>query len=165
MNVTAEIVLEEADNVVKIPVAAVSRGNVVLVKEEFANSLAVNANANSDTENTENKKTGRQEQKAGQIVDMPNTPEGYKYIKITTGLSDEDYIEVKEGLSEGDEVGVVTIKAESSTQTSNTTSAGMPMMGDGMPSGGMMGGGMPSGGMSGGMPSGGMPSGMSRGNR
>ena len=48
---------------------------------------------------------------------------------------DEDYIEVKEGLSEGDEVGVVTIKAESTTQSSNT--AGMPM--------GMMGGGMPGG--------------------
>ena len=158
MNVTAEIVLEEASNVVKIPVAAVSRGNVVLVKEEFANSLAVNVNADSETENTENKRPGRMEQKAGQIVEMPNTPEGYKYIKITTGLSDEDYIEVKEGLSEGDEVGVVTIKAESTTQSSNT--AGMPM--------GMMGGGMPTGGMPTGMPSG-MNNrgngGMQRGNR
>ena len=49
---------------------------------------------------------------------------------------------LKEGLTEGDEVCVVTIKAETKTQTSGTPSMGM--MG-GMPTGGMMGGGMPSG--------------------
>lgn len=109
MNVTAEIVLEEAENVVKIPVSAVSRGDVVLVTEEFANSLVVNTNVsaseeNTDKENISGQRPGRMEQNADQIVNIPNTPEGYKYIKITTGLSAEDYIEVKEGLSEVDEL-------------------------------------------------------------
>ena len=42
MNVTAEIVSEEVTDVIMVPTSAVSRGDVVLVKEEFANSLQVN---------------------------------------------------------------------------------------------------------------------------
>lgn len=69
-------------------------------------------------------------------------PEGYVYVQVTTGVSDDSYIEVTSGLQEGDTVAYL-----------RTASSG---------SGNMMMGGMPSdmgGGMGGGMPSGGMPSG------
>ena len=31
-------------------------------------------------------------------------PDGYVYVKVTTGISDDDYIEVKSGLQEGDTI-------------------------------------------------------------
>ncbi len=37
--------------------------------------------------------------KAGSIVSMPDTPAGYKYIKVETGLSDGNFIEIKAGLT------------------------------------------------------------------
>ena len=151
MNVTAEIVLEEAEDVVIVPVSAVSRGNVVLVKEEIADDMSVSASTMVD----------KKDSQPGKIMNKSGAPEGYKYIKVTTGLSDGEFIEVKEGLSENDEVYVVTIVREN-TQASNGSSSGM--MG-GMPSGMTMpSGGMPSGGFGGGMPSGNFGSGMS-GNR
>lgn len=35
-----------------------------------------------------------------------NAPEGFKYVQIDTGVSDNDYIEVTSGLAEGDEVAI-----------------------------------------------------------
>ena len=77
-------------------------------------------------------------------------PDGYKSVKVTTGVYNNQYIEIVSGLSEGDIVYVPVIK-------SSRQESGMFGMMGGM-SGGMR-GGMPSGGMSGGMPSGGMRSG------
>lgn len=141
MNVTAEIVLEEAENVIVVPVSAVSRGNVVLVKEEFSDDSSVQA---SITEN----QTGKTMNKSG-------APEGYKYVRVTTGLSDGEFIEVKEGLSEKDEVYIVTTVRENSASSSSS----MPGMMGGMPSGGF-GGQIPSGNFGGGMNRGQMPGGM-----
>jgi len=155
MNVSAEIISEEVKDVVKVPTSAVSRGDVVLVKEEFAKSLDVNSTYKEPATETS---TGTREQKnyrnktsqPGEIVEMPNTPEGYKYIKVTTGLSDAHYIEIKEGLSEGAEIYVVTtVRSGNSENTANTQTTGMGVMGAGMmPNGGAMpmGGGMPAGG-------------------
>ncbi len=85
-------------------------------------------------------------------------PEGYKSVRVETGVYNDQYIEIKSGLSEGDVVYTPQIQA--------AAQGGVPMggmmggmMGGGMPSGGMggmSGGRMPSGGMGGGMPSGGM---------
>lgn len=87
-------------------------------------------------------------------------PEGYEYVIVEIGMSDEDYVEIKSGLSEGD-----TISYISRTITTTSGEFGMMMPG-GMQSGGMPGGnsGMQSGGRQnsggGGMPSGGgMPGG------
>ena len=82
-------------------------------------------------------------------------PEGYKSVRVETGVYNNQYIEIKSGLKEGDVVYTPQIQAASSQQFSMA----------GMMSGihGNMGGGMPSG-MGSGMPSGGMPSGMG-GNR
>lgn len=115
MNVDAEIVLSSADGVLAIPSLAVNRGDTVLVTSDSPSA----ANA--------------LEQEA---------PEGYAYVQVTTGVSDDSYIEITSGLQEGDAVAYL-----------RTASSG---------SGNMMMGGMPSdmgGGMGGGMPSGGMPSG------
>ena len=140
MNVTAEIVLEEAENVVVVPVSAVSRGNVVLVKEDVADGLSIQTSTSEDKKNNQ----------AGMIMNKSGAPEGYKYIKVTTGLSDGEFIEIKDGLNEKDEVYVVTTVRENST-SSNGSMPGM-MSGMTMPSGGMS---MPSGGFGGQMPSGG----------
>lgn len=114
MNVDAEIVLSSADGVLAIPSMAVNRGNTVLITSDSPS--AVNA----------------LEQEA---------PEGYVYVQVTTGISDDSYIEITSGLQEGDTVAYL-----------RTASSGSDMMMSGMP-GGDMGGGMPGGG--GGMPSGG----------
>ncbi len=74
-------------------------------------------------------------------------PEGYRSVQVKTGVSDDSYVEILEGLSENDIV-------YAPVQTVQRTMM-FPGMG-GMPGG--MGGGMPSGGMGGnrgGMPSGG----------
>ena len=74
-----------------------------------------------------------------------NAPEGFKAVRVETGLNDSNYIEIISGLSEGDEVYVTLTGSSEQGQMS-----GMMGMG-GMP-GGM--GGMPGGmgGMAGGMP-------------
>lgn len=153
MNVSAEIISEKVTDVIKVPTSAVSRGNVVLVKEDFAKSLDVNKDYEEpslETSTTNGKVNNRKTYKPGEIVDMANTPSGYKYIKVTTGLSDADYIEITEGIDEGAEVYVVTTARSNLTTSTATNSAGFGGMGQ-------MGGMMPAGGA--GMPTGGMQNG------
>lgn len=154
MNVSAEIISEQVTDVVKVPTSAVSRGDVVLVKEEFAKSLEVNKDYDKksvevDSSNDNDKRKNNYE--VGEIVEMPNTPDGYKYIKVTTGLSDSEYIEITGGISEGNEVYVVTTVTKGSTDSTsgNNASSMFGGMGGGamtsMPTGGSM-PSMPSGG-------------------
>ena len=119
MNVDAEIVVSSADDVLSIPSAAVSRGDMVLVTADSPSA----ANALDE-----------------------EAPEGYVYVPVETGVSDDSYIEITSGLQEGDTVAYL--------QTTSSSSSDSGMMMGGM-AGGMTSGGMPSGGM----PSGGMPSG------
>ena len=144
MNVTAEIVLEEAENVVVLPVSAVSRGNVVLVKEDFSDDSSIQASIT--------------EKQPGKTMNKSGAPEGYKYVRVTTGLSDGEFIEIKDGLNEKDEVYVVTTIRESSTSSNSN----MPGMMGTMPLGGMAMSSerMPSGNFGGGMNRGQMPGGM-----
>jgi len=78
-------------------------------------------------------------------------PEGYKSVKVETGVYNNEYIEIKSGLSVGDVVYTPQIQA----QTTNVFADMAGMMPSGM-------GGMHSGGMSG-MPSGGMAGGSRQG--
>ena len=74
-------------------------------------------------------------------------PEGYKTVKVETGVYNNEYIEIKSGLKEGDIVYTPQIKS-SGTGFSMGGIGGMSgggMSGGGMPGGGMYGGGMPSG--------------------
>lgn len=75
-------------------------------------------------------------------------PEGYKSVKVETGVFNDNLIEIVSGLSENDSVWVPQVEVSNNM-------FGFPGMG-GMP-GGM--GGMPGGGMGGGMPGGGMSGG------
>ena len=122
MNVDAEIVISSADDVLAIPSAAVNRGDTVLITADSPSA----ANA----------------------LDQ-EAPEGYVYVSVETGVSDNSYIEITSGLQEGDTVAYI--------QTASSSSSDGAMMMGGMDmAGGMPGGGMPSGGggMGGGMPGG-----------
>lgn len=129
MNVDAEIFLSSAENVLAIPNGALNRGNTVMIT--------------ADSPSADN----AIEQEA---------PEGYVYVQVIPGESDDDYIEIRSGLQAGDTVAYLRTTA-ATEMFAGGMMGGMPGgMGGGMP-GGMSGGGMPGGMPSGGgMPGGGM---------
>lgn len=104
---------------------------------------------NSENKNEEKGSEKENSQKNERSM-LPEAPEGYVVAIVTTGISDDDNIEITSGLKDGDEIQSLTVQSSSSDSA-------MPMMGGGMAGGGMPGGGggMPSGG-GGGMPGGGM---------
>ena len=69
-------------------------------------------------------------------------PEGYKTVQVETGITNDVFVEILSGLSEGD-----TVYVTPSAGNENPMMMHGMMMGGGMPSGGMQGGRMPSGGM------------------
>lgn len=77
MNVDAEIVLSTAENVTAIPNGALGRGSVVLITADSPSA--------ADALERE-------------------APEGYVYVQVETGVSDESCVEVISGLREGDTV-------------------------------------------------------------
>lgn len=131
MNVDADIVLSSVSNVLAVPVDAVTRGNMVLVK----------TGSSGDTVN-------------GQTLTAVSNglPDGFEYVEVTLGVNNDEYIEISSGLEEGDVIAVVTINTDTGETTATTGLSGLTGGGGGeMPSGG--GGQMPSGG--GGAPMGG----------
>lgn len=143
MNVSADIIVEKKENVVRIPASALKRGNMVAVKLK-------------DGEKAPEMQLPLGEETKKDSKMMPNfAPEGFRMVPVKIGLSNEDYVEILEGVSEGDIVEITTAQISMTNQ--------FPGMGT-MPAGGMSGGGMSAGGMSGGgMSGGGMPHGMSGG--
>lgn len=157
MNIDAEITIDEAVDVVAVPVDAVGRGNRVTVVRNY--------NVSGDTENgddanqmpTDGKKPegmqrpeGVQRTNGGKggYTTVPSTVETEEIV-VVTGISDESYIEIVSGIEEGDMVVVQTASAPVSQNPFE-----MVVMGDmGMPMGGSMpvgmGGSMPSGNMGG----------------
>ena len=77
MNVSTEIIVNQVEDVVAIPVGAVVRGDKVLVK----------------TGNTS--------------TDDPTVPAGYEYVSVETGVSNDQYVEIKSGINEGDEIAYI----------------------------------------------------------
>ena len=119
MNATAEIVTESADNVLSVPNAAITRGNYVLVTKDSPSA------ANAD--------------------DSMTAPDGYVYVKVETGVSDDDYIAITSGLTAED-----TVAYDSSYSTTTLAGEDVQLVMDG----GDMGGG-PGGAPGGGGPGGG----------
>ena len=113
MNVDGVITLEEANGVLAIPVDALMRGNRVYVKDETVT------------------------EQQGPV------PAGFRSVEVETGLTNDSYVEIKSGLSEGDVVYV----AESTASNVNSFMM-MPAGGGGMggPPGGSQGGGNRQGG-------------------
>lgn len=147
MNVTGEIVVESAENVLMVPVSAVTvRGGRYFV---FAGT--------GKTEKLSKEKapapSGRPEQ-MGDISDRilrqleEAKPEGTEIVEITVGMSNDEYIEVISGLSEGQTVFITGSPTTAMEAFANMMRGGM-QNGGGMPNGGEMPGGM-NGGMSGG---------------
>lgn len=118
MNATAEIVTESAEDTLSVPNEAIVRGNYVLVTKDSPSA------ANAD--------------------DSMTAPEGYVYVKVTTGVSDDDYIAVTSGLQAGD-----TVAYDSALNTSGS-SGEMQFVVDGGDMGGAPAGGGPGGGGPGG---------------
>ncbi len=75
-------------------------------------------------------------------------PDGYQYVMVTIGLTNDDSVEIKSGLSEGDEVYIATVKSSSTaTQTQRSGNNTIRMStGIGGGGGGFSGGGPPMGG-------------------
>ena len=111
MNATAEIEVSSASNALAVPNGSVVRGNYVLVTKDSPSA----ANA---------------------VQDM-TAPDGYVYVKITTGTSDDDYIVVASGLQEGDTIAYDANAAEKQ----NASGSGGHGGGNGGPGGGGPGGG------------------------
>ena len=76
MNANAEIVVAEAKNALVVPNAAVVRGSYVLVTKDSPSA------ANADT--------------------AMEAPEGFVYVPVKTGVSDDDYTQIVSGIQEGD---------------------------------------------------------------
>lgn len=137
MNVSATIVVDSKTDVLMIPVAAVTRGNMVLVQGERPNAVpGEGADALSPV--------ARLEDKAATKTAKEEAPAGYRYVRIETGITDGTYIEVLSGLSEGDTV-LVPKTVGSAESAMQFTPHAAPMMGGmgnmGNMSSGMMGGG------------------------
>ena len=96
MNANAEIVVAEAGNALVVPNAAVIRGGYVLVSKKSPSA----ANA---------------------VEDM-DAPEGYVYVKVETGVSDDSYTEIKSGLQEDDTVAYDTSSVSSDDYYSDSHS-------------------------------------------
>ena len=77
MNVSTEIIVNQVEDVVAIPVGAGVRGDKVLVK------------------------TGKTS------TDDPTVPAGYEYVSVETGVSNDQYVEIKSGINEGDEIAYI----------------------------------------------------------
>ena len=118
MNATAEIVTESAEDTLSVPNEAIVRGNYVLVTKDSPSA------ANAD--------------------DSMTAPEGYVYVKVTTGVSDDDYIAVTSGLQAGDTV------AYNSALNVSGSSGEVQFVVDGGDMGGAPAGGGPGGGGPGG---------------
>ena len=79
MNANAEIVVAEAKNALVVPNAAVVRGSYLLVTKDSPSA------ANADT--------------------AMEAPEGFVYVPVKTGVSDDDYTQIVSGIQEGDTIG------------------------------------------------------------
>ncbi len=79
MNISGEIIIESAANVLTVPAASIQRGNIVYVQEEGAR-------------NSKDKELPK------------DVPEGFVAVNVVVGVSDGSYIEIISGLEEGDMV-------------------------------------------------------------
>lgn len=113
MNVDAEIVLDQAEDVLAIPSGAVNRGDTVLITADSPSA----ANA----------------------LDQ-EAPEGYVSVSVETGVSDDSYIEILSRLQEGDTVAYIPTSSGGEMAMMMPMGGGAVMVSGG-PAGGAGGGG------------------------
>lgn len=133
MNVTGNIIIEEAENCLAIPSDALQRGNKVYVRDD----------------------SGTQS--------IGNTPEGFKEVTVETGITDGDYVQIVSGLDGTEEVYIARAISSQVATEDDSLFDGLGFggnAGNGMPSGGrgnFSGGNMGNGGNFGGGNMGGGP--------
>lgn len=111
MNVDGVITVGESKDTLMVPSGALMRGNRVYIKDDSADA--------SDT------------------PQKGNVPAGFKAVEVEIGLSNDDFVEIKSGVSEGDTVYV----EESSGKSTDMFQMGGPGGGMGGPGGGYGGNG------------------------
>ena len=158
MTLNCEIKAQEATGAILVPVDDVrTAGNksyvMVKVERSEADKAAIRQLITDNDWQGLAAYMGRDAQTLG--ISVLGTPSELLYAEVRaveTGIEDASYVEIKSGLSEGEQV----LQGESD----DSESGGFPfdmgsMMGGGIPGGGMPGGGeRPSGGMPGGRPGG-----------
>lgn len=148
MNIDAEIIVEYRENVVAVPLNAVGRGNVVKVITSSAASK--DANKENVGTNTEAKDSHNGPDNNYGKADADTK---YEEVRVTVGISDDDYVEITSGLNVDDIVIVDAVVAPDSLNLPFGMMGGGNMpAGGGMPGGmsGESGGHMPGGNMGGG---------------
>ncbi len=178
MNVDATIVVDEAENVIAAPVNSVNRGNIVFVKDngqpyenDVTDIIRKRTEERTQEDKNDSKKPADDRKDNEKILDdsgkdmdtsdIPSNieiPEGYRAIRVETGINDTEYIEIKSGLTETDMVRTLNTQASSAGAFFGSDEVMMQNMNgmSGGPGGGMnndMSGG-PGGGMNGGHGSG-----------
>ncbi len=144
MNIDAEIIIEYRENIIAVPLDAVGRGNVVKVISENPDSQEATPENDlpQDNLNRNNKNIG---------YGKADADTKYEEVRVTVGISDDDYVEITSGLEIGD---VVIVESNLAPDSWNLPFGMMGDMGGGMPGGGMNnmnGGRMPGGNMGGNM--------------
>ena len=148
MNIDAEIIVEYRENVVAVPLNAVGRGNVVKVITSSATSK--DANKENVGTNTEAKDSHNGPDNNYGKADADTK---YEEVRVTVGISDDNYVEITSGLNVDDIVIVDSVVAPDSLNLPFGMMGGGNMpAGGGMPGGmsGESGGHMPGGNMGGG---------------
>lgn len=131
MNVDATIIVESAENVLRVPAADIktNRSKSFVFVPEDTDVKDKDKSKQDDTDKTQ--KGNNNGVSNGGKGGMPTAPDGFTVVEITIGVQGDEYTEVISGLSEGDKI---------YQQTTSSSNNDMMMMG-----GGNMGGGMSSG--------------------
>ncbi|MBQ9940079.1 MAG: HlyD family efflux transporter periplasmic adaptor subunit [Clostridia bacterium] len=138
MNVDATIYIKKVENVLSVPVNAISRGNKVRVLKNNTGFSVPDGKFDPTAGMPGEQKT----EKAPVISEND-----FEIITVETGVSDDDYVEIISGLTADDIVVIQNNIVSGNVTTTTGMMGGMPGMSgmsgmDGMPS---MGGQMPSG--------------------
>lgn len=148
MNANVTIAVESKDNALVIPAEALVENN----GQKFVRVEASTSSANSTDNNTQNSSNQQSQDGNNQAGNARNkatvSSNNTKLVAIKTGLETENYIEVTEGLTEGEKVLIKMPTISNNTNNNNRNSFGGfgGNMGGGY--GGDMGGGSRQGGSS-----------------
>lgn len=99
MNANSEIIIDEVKEVLSIPNEAIERDDMVLITADSPSA----SNALKDKE----------------------APDGYVYVTVETGLSGEDYVEIRSGLNVGDKIAYIPADGASNILSTIMSNASM----------------------------------------
>ncbi|WP_052085903.1 HlyD family efflux transporter periplasmic adaptor subunit [Clostridium sp. HMP27] len=145
MNANAEIEVNNKQNVLYIPIEAVTtsgKKNYVWIKEGEGNTKSGTAPQNIENKNGAlSNDSNKRENAASKYVKQNNgTSASENYYanavrkEVQMGVNNDSYIEIKSGLNEGDIVVLPQTKTSSNTNANTTNRSGM---GGGIPGGGV----------------------------